>query len=241
VFGERKGELAAHRTAMRALAEQHFAELRESYPFANELVAQAQLKSLCDQLEKLLDYDWNEGRPRAFVGVEQAFGYDEPCVIDTPAGALYVRGSIDRLDTESKTLLIRDLKTGKGKPRKGDAAPKLAPDLQLGLYGRVAEAFASTWKVQGNVAVSYVYLRSGDLERRWEGTDYRRLQEATGEWLAAGIETLTSGAYVRSTDPGDCTYCAFKAVCAGDSEHAEAAMQHRSVPKRLRVLKQGEE
>ncbi len=239
-FGARNGDLPSHQQAMMKMAAERFAVFRASYPFVSESVAQAQEQAFCAQLTKLLDYDWDGGTPRTFVAVEREFGYDHPCTLNTAAGPLHVRGSIDRLDGEADSLLIRDLKSGRSKPRKVNEPPDLSIDLQLGLYARVAKQLATTWSTPTKVGVAYVYLRSGEPERRWTGQDYDALHATTENWLATAVDTLGQGAFVRSPDREDCTFCAHKAVCEPEHERTARTLQDAAVPRRLVQLKGGE-
>jgi hypothetical protein len=238
-FGARQHSLAHHQEVLRVVAAEHFEALRARYPFASEEAAGAVFKTLCEQLVKLTSYDWNEGAPRSFVAAERSFGYDEPCVVDTAAGPLHVRGKIDRLDVEGDTLLVRDLKTGKSKARRRGDDPDPAIDLQLGLYSRVVEARAEGWGVPGKIGVAYVYLRRGKLERLWPNSEYATLRAATDAWLAAARDTLLSGAFVRSPDESDCQFCAYQPICETEHARTEAVLADQRVPVRLRVLKSG--
>jgi CRISPR/Cas system-associated exonuclease Cas4 (RecB family) len=236
---ERAGELTQHRAALRALAIEQFRELASTYPFANPQIAQAQLEALCDQLDKLLCFDWNEGEPKQFVAVEQTFGYESECRLDTEAGPLYVRGKIDKLDREGGTLLVRDIKTGKAKPRDAKAPPDSGIDLQLGLYALVAKRLAKEWGTPQRVGVSYLYLRRGEVARSWLGSDYEVLEEATRGWLVTAREILTQGAFVRTPNRDDCTYCSHRPVCASELDRVPSAFADERVPERLVQLKQG--
>lgn len=240
-IGTRDGELEQYRAQLRALAFDRFEVLRQTYPFANSHVAHAEREALCDQLEKLLALDWNDGRPRAFVDVERGFGYDEPCSVETQAGPLHLRGKIDKLDREGNTLLVRDIKTGAGKPRRADGEPELSIDLQLGVYARVAQQMAHRWGTPVDVGVAYVYLRSGEPERSWKGADYARLDDAARDWLATARDTLVQGAFVRSPNTDDCFFCPYKPVCAPEMHRAARVLGDPRVPRRLAVLKLGED
>lgn len=233
----RDGTGASHLEALRALACQRFDELRTSYPFANEAAARATLEELCDQLTKLFELDWNHEKARTLVAVERAFGFAEECKLETDAGPLYVRGFIDRLDLEGDTLLVRDIKTGKSKPRKADDPPDVGVDLQLGVYAAVAKRMARAWNTPSRVGVAYIYLRSGEIERSWIGPDYARLETATQEWLATAREALQHGAFVRSPNPDDCTFCPHKPVCKPEMARAPEALDDPRVPRRLALLK----
>jgi hypothetical protein len=239
-FGKRDGSLSGHADALRSLASEHFEELRQTYPFANDSVANAAREALCDQLNKLLTLDWNGAQPRTFVGVERGFGYDSPCTLETAAGPLHLRGKIDKLDREGDTLLVRDIKTAAGKPRGADDEPDLDIDLQLAVYAVVAKHMASTWHTPDDVGVAYIYLRHGESDRSWIGADYARLEVVAREWLATARETLQQGAFVRSPIAQDCRYCAHKPVCAPEMHRAQDVLADPRVPRRLALLKAGE-
>jgi hypothetical protein len=240
-IGSRTGGVEQHRRALRAWAEEKFEELRPTHPFANSATADAQRDALCDQLDKLLVHDWGDGTPREFVDVERGFGFTEPCVLNTAAGPLFVRGKIDKLDANDGTLLVRDVKTGTGRPRRAEDAPAVGIDLQLGLYAHVAKQLRAGGANASKVGVAYLYLRSGEIERSWTGRDYTLLERATKEWLATAVETLEAGAFVRTVDRNDCRFCPHQAVCSSELERAHGAMKDRKVPKRLVALKLGEQ
>ena len=158
---------------------------------------------------RLLELELETSAARTFVDVERAFGYDAPLALETPAGTLFVRGQIDKLDREGDLLLVRDLKTGGGKLRKPGEPPDPRTDLQLGLYALVAKRSAAAWGTPGRVGVAYLYLRGGEPERAWIGLDYDRLEAAATGWLATAVETLRAGAFVR-TPHEKLRYCPHK-------------------------------
>lgn len=238
-LGAREGDLAAHRAALRALAHERFELLRAGYPFAGDDAARAACAEICDQLDKLIERDWETDEERSFVDVERSFGFDAPCALDSEAGPLYVRGKIDKLDRDRSRLLVRDIKTSKGKPRRGDEAPEVDTDLQLALYGRVARVMARKWKTPARVHVAYLYLKRGAPERAWKGSDFARLEEATDAWLATAVDVLRQAAFARSARDEDCEYCAYKVLCAPELQQRSAVLQDARVPQRLAVLKLG--
>ncbi|HET6332366.1 MAG TPA: PD-(D/E)XK nuclease family protein, partial [Polyangiales bacterium] len=240
-LGQRQGQLATFQEQLRALATTRFAELQQSYPFANDLVARAEQEAVCDQLNKLLMLDWHDANPQTFVAVERAFGYDGECQLETDAGPLYVRGKIDKLDRDGDTLLVRDIKTGTGKPRRADDLPDPGIDLQVAVYALVAKRMAREWKTPEQVAVAYIYLRSGESDRSWHGTDYAILERSTKEWLATAKQVLEQGAFARSPIEEDCTYCPHKPVCAPEMHRVGAVLDDPRVPRRLKLLKLPEE
>jgi ATP-dependent helicase/DNAse subunit B len=233
----RSGDLALVRGQLRELASKRFEALQQSYPFISAHVAHAEGQTLCDQLDKLLELDWNEGESRTFVAVERAFGYAGDCELTTEAGPLFVRGKIDKLDCIDGTLVVRDIKTSIGKPRRANAPPDPSIDLQLAVYALVAKRMAREWNTPEDVAVAYIYLRSGDHERAWRGADYTILEHTTRTWLAAAREILAVGAFARTPNLDDCRYCAFKPVCAPERQRAAAVLADPRVPKRLKLLK----
>lgn len=237
-IARREGTLSDQCRALQAFARSQFERLRETYPFANDTIARAQCDALCDQLDKLLRHDW-EGEARTFVDVERGFGFTEPCPMATDAGTLFVRGKIDKLDRERETLLIRDIKTGAAKARKEGAPPEPVTDLQLGVYARVAEALAEAWGTPREVMVSYLFLRRGEIERAFRAADYALLATHTASWLSTAIETLLSGAFVRTPRREDCRFCPHRPVCEPELDRIDAALRAPDVPARLVALKGG--
>ncbi|HTU57879.1 MAG TPA: PD-(D/E)XK nuclease family protein, partial [Polyangiales bacterium] len=156
---------------------------------------------------------------------------------ETAAGPLYLLGKIDKLDRDGDTLLVRDIKTGGGKPRAPDDPPDLGIDLQLALYARVAQLMATAWDTPSRVGVAYIYLRSGEPDRSWIGDDYARLEQAAGDWFAAAREALEHSAYIRSPKPDDCRYCPYKPVCAPEMDRAPRVLEDARVPRRIARLK----
>jgi RecB family exonuclease len=225
------------RAQLLALARERFATLQQTYPFASQLVAQTELAAMCDQLNKLLQLNGPRDKAQRFVAVERMFGYAGECDIATDAGPLYIRGKIDKLDCVGDTLVIRDIKTGSGKPRRAKDPPHPNIDLQLAVYALVAKRMAEAWGTPNKVAVAYMFLRSGDSDRSWWGADYEVLEREAKFWLATAKEVLEKAAFARSPVADDCRYCAFKPVCAHEMQLAAAALADERVPKRLQLLK----
>jgi RecB family exonuclease len=135
-----------------------------------------------------------------------------------------VRGRIDRLDVEGPRTLVRDLKTGRAHPRLGKAKnPDPALDLQIAIYGLVAQALADEWNIPKRVAVAYAYIgRSGAVERAYNDDFHTLLEPAARHWLDVAAGLLADRRFPRTPNAEDCTYCCFRPVC-GDAGYARAA------------------
>jgi RecB family exonuclease len=144
---------------------------------------------------------------------------------------IHLRGKIDRLDVEGKRLLVRDLKTGRAKPRHGDQAEAvLALDLQLAVYGLVARQLAREWKVPGKVDIAYVFPDvAGEHERAFRGSEFDDLAERARGWLGTAIRLLAEGSFPRTPlEKDDCTICAFNVVCGSEGPSRASELFARS-------------
>lgn len=202
------------------IASRRFAELLETYPLVGADVREQQRARLLRDVDCFLDYEWR-GRTRAFRHVELPFGDPEPVRIDLDDGPLYVRGFVDRVDVEDGRTLVRDLKTGKAHPRAGkEAAADHRRDVQLALYGMVLRQTAAEHGLPSDVCAAYVHTDPHEPERAFRD-DFAELEARGRGWLAAARRLFASGAFPRTPDSRDCTYCGFVAVC-GREPHARA-------------------
>jgi RecB family exonuclease len=216
-FGAREQSLAAWLATADTVLDATFTEFLGTYALTGETVQRAQRDRLRRDVRALLEYDW-EGGPRRFVGVERSFG---PLELPVGARSVFLHGAIDRIDVVDGVTVIRDLKTGKAHLRTADEMD-FATDLQLALYGLVAEALATEWGTPANVRAAYVYpAQRGDRERAFD-TDFPELATAARGWLGVAIDLLAARAFPRSTVASDCTFCDFKPVC-GARERQRAA------------------
>jgi len=213
-FGQRSGSLERYGRAALAVVERKFTEFLGQYPLVGDGVRAQQRQRLLRQFLDILDYDWGEGDKRRFFDVERAFGYAEEVALRIGKRRLFVRGFIDRIDVEGSVTLVRDLKSGKAHPRKGrEEGPTPSVDLQIGLYGLVAQEMASRWKVPKRVHVAYVYADGRSGHERAFRDDDDLLEAATQEWLGVSEGLLSEGVFPRTPDPSDCGYCSFTPVC----------------------------
>lgn len=191
----------------KTLADAQFTTFLATYPLAGRDIIDAQRQRLQRDLRALLHADWET--PKRFVDVERAFG---PTELTVKGQRVFVRGFIDRLDVVDGTTLVRDLKTGRAKPREGD---ELMPayDLQVGLYGLIARLNAKAWGVPKQIAGGYVYPSDASGDERAFHDDFDALATQTEHWIATAARLLRTRTFPRSPDTSDCKYCAFKPVC----------------------------
>ncbi len=144
--------------------------------------------------------------------------------LSTSGRELFVRGRIDRLDTDGQTTLVRDLKTGRPHGRTGtEAGPTVAIDLQIAVYGLVVRARAADWRIPSRIAAAYVYLGRGRSDERSYREDFQEvLEPAANGWLDLAGSLLEARLFPRTPEGKDCEYCAFQAVC-GDRANERAA------------------
>jgi RecB family exonuclease len=180
-------------------------------------VRNAERERLRHDVHALLEYDWERGAGRRFVAVERAFGEPDPVALPAGDGVLFLRGRIDRLDVDGNRTLVRDFKTGRPWPRRGrQAAPDPARDVQLALYGLVAERLAPAWGLPARVAAAYAYVGPGADERAFRHDFDDVLAPAAREWLQVAAGLLTGRLFPRTPDPGDCRWCPFRPVCGSE-------------------------
>lgn len=198
------------------IADRSFEAFLERYPLVGSDVRAAQRARLRRDLRSLLGTDWETAK--SFVDVERSFGPMELTVGGLP---VHVRGFIDRIDTLGATTLVRDLKTGRAKPR--EKADDLRPsyDVQLGLYGLVTRAKATEWGVPAAIQGAYVYPADPSGDDRSFVDDFDDLATITEQWIGTAIAMLQQRRFPRTPTQADCHFCSFKPVC-GAKAHARA-------------------
>jgi RecB family exonuclease len=228
-FAARGKSLEDFRVLASEIAVEELRLLLEEYPLGSGSSVEQQRKRLLRDLSRFLEYDWDEGRPGTFVAAEKEFGWAAPFAIDVAGEPLYLRGAIDRLDIRDGRTLLRDLKTGKHKPRNPGDAPDPTEDIQIGLYGLVAQAHAATWSLPHELDAAYVYPRaSTDPERAFSREEYQLLEAKTRQWLAVAAGLLRARAFPRTPRERDCQFCKFKPVCGPDApERAKQVIDER--------------
>ena len=213
-FGERRATLPEWLRLSDPMVDEAFAGFCEEYPLVGEPVRRQQRERLRRDVHAFLEYDWSSSTARTFVAVERAFGIEAPLALRIGAEELYVQGYIDRLDVESGRTLVRDLKSGKAHPRRGEeAGADPSRDLQVAVYGLVTRQFASAWSVPPAIEAAYVYAGAhGEHERAFRD-DFDQLANAAQGWLAIGAGLLRERVFPRTPTSEDCGYCPFQPVC----------------------------
>jgi ATP-dependent helicase/DNAse subunit B len=151
------------------------------------------------------------------VITEKSFGYPVPVKLRIGTQALYVHGRIDRIETAGQKAIIRDLKTARAHSRTGaEAEPTPALDVQIAVYGLIAELLSQEWKLPQRIEAGYAYFGRPSGERLF-GADFQTvLKPAANQWLQTAINLLTERQFPRTPNKEDCSYCSFKAVCGED-------------------------
>jgi ATP-dependent helicase/DNAse subunit B len=220
-FGARQWDLDHWRRIACELADTEFDELLTRYPLVGSGVTAAERRRLLRDVQTLIEHDWDDGRPRAFVDVERCFGLeDAPLALPTARGPVFVTGRIDRIDVERGMTLIRDFKTGRAHPRDRDERdPDLALDLQLAVYAVVTEHLAAAWTLPAEVAAAYIYVDrlATDRERSFR-SDRAVLRSWGRRWLELAMGLVRVGGYAQTPELADCRRCSFAGVC-GDAVH----------------------
>jgi RecB family exonuclease len=223
-FCRREHTLAHWLTRMEELADHAFQMFLKEYPLVGEAVRVQQRERLRRDLRELIQYDWESCHGRQFFSVERGFG--RPVAVELAVGQqpLFVRGRIDRMDLEGSRTVVRDLKTGRPHPRLGkEQNPDFAVDLQIGIYGLVAQTLAEEWKIPKRVAAAYAYIGRGAAVERAYGNDFHTLLEpAARHWLIIAAGLLAHRSFPRTPDADDCRYCRFRPVC-GEAGYGRAA------------------
>jgi RecB family exonuclease len=220
-FRKRQDALTSFDAIAQRIADEAFAEVLEAHALAGSAVRAAQRERLHRDVRALLELDWDLPRD-GVVGVERSFGFDEPLPLVAAGQTVYVRGYIDRIDLEQGAAVLRDLKTGKAKPRKDDP-PDPSIDAQLAFYTLAARTLRERWNLPQTLAAAYVYPSAArHTDRAFRGVAHEQLETSARGWLA-----MTAGLSVRRSFPRtpvakDCALCSFKPVC-GPSAPSRAA------------------
>lgn len=223
-FSARERTLADWTTLAEEVADRALEEFLEEYPLVGQTLRAQQRQRLRQDVRDLIEYDWSAGGRGRIVACEKTFGRPTPVELQAGERRLYLRGRIDRIDVEGSIALVRDLKTGRPQPRIGKkAGPDPGIDLQIALYGLVAQLHADEWEIPRKIAAAYAYFGRGrGAERSFREDFHETLEPAARHWLALAARLLAERLFPRTPNPGDCEHCCFRPVC-GDAAYDRAA------------------
>ena len=226
-YSDHGTEFCAHKNSLNhwlgvadRLVDSVFNEFLKEYPLVGDGVRAQQKQRFKRDIHELLELDWNQLKD-ASVLTEKSFGYPVPVELRLSTNVLHLRGRIDRIEITENKAVIRDLKTARARPRVGNATdPDPAVDLQIAVYGLVAERLTKEWKLPKQIEVGYAYLGGARFFDDFQTT----LKPAGIKWLEIAAGLLNERQFPRTPNKDDCTYCPFKPVC-GDGVYDRARVQ----------------
>ncbi len=215
-YADNGTEFCAHKNTLNhwldvadRLVDSVFDEFLKQYPLVGDGVRAQQKQRFKRDIHELLEHDWNQLKD-ASVLTEKSFGDPDPVELRFGTNVLYLRGRIDRIEIAGHKAVIRDLKTARAYPRVGTAVdPDPGVDLQIAVYGLVAEVLAKEWKLPKNIEAGYAYLGG---ERFFD--DFQTVLKPAGiKWLEISAGLLNERQFPRTPNKEDCSYCPFQPVC----------------------------
>ncbi len=211
----------------RTIAAEQFEALRYKYPMRGDDGIARERERLLRQIEQLVRYEW-QLPPREYLASELPFGETQAVRLELDGGDVYVRGAIDRIDRLGPAALsVRDLKTGRVRDF-GEDPINPGRDLQIGLYVLAVEATGYGGAHVG--AAAYVHPSAAqEPDRAFTGPELDVLRRQTREWLSIARQLLSAGAFPRTPNAEDCTYCPFLAAC-GEGAHQRSAAKLNALP-----------
>lgn len=239
-------EWSGWRKKAKAVVDRQFDSFLEEYALLEGRVRDQQRLRLLRDFLRLLEFDWRRRPDLKFRAVELSCGFPDPVLLDLAGRGVYIRGTIDRLDELNGRLFIRDLKTGKARPReKDESGPTPTLDAQLALYALLMNSLhekePKRWPPVCGVAYFYTDPRSSG-ERPFVN-DLQSLLEKGRDWLAAAAELIEARQFPRTDSEEDCRYCAFAPVCGEQGKGGAKKKLERAGPliERFLSLKKQEE
>jgi RecB family exonuclease len=212
-FCAHKGNLTDWFGIAEEIVDGAFQAFLKQYPLVGDGVRAQQQERLRRDVRELVEYDWDRVRDARLL-TETTFGYPVPVQLRVGTKLLHARGRIDRIEVTGRKAVIRDLKTGRAYPRMAtDANPHPALDVQIAVYGLVAELLAPQWKLPKHIEAGYAYFGRPSGERAF-GEDFQTiLKPAANKWLEIAAGLLAERQFPRTPNSEDCRYCCFRPVC----------------------------
>jgi len=176
--------------------------------FDAPFTAEAERVKAREALRRFLDYHTRDGRTL----MRTEAGFSVP--FDTPSGPVDVRGSVDRLEMDSRGALVPvDLKTGK----KAFSKNEVAEHVQLAVYQWAVThgAFADLSTQSAGAALVLLRVPVGtrdDGPKVQEQAPAPELRELVEEALVSAAETIRTEDFAP-TPGAHCRNCAYLTLC----------------------------
>jgi RecB family exonuclease len=233
---------ARDRARLLAAAGRRLARWKEIVPPPNVAAFRAQEDEILAACDIFLRAEAaNDATPKWFeipFGLRRAsrdepLGSPDPVRIATPGGSFLLQGQIDRIDEAGPgRFTVWDYKSG------GDFAFKEKDRashplnggrlLQHALYRRAATGLLE------RSGVTAPHVESGYFLTTRKGRMQRFLMEASDAALDGTLDDLfalvASGSFPHTADPGDCRFCAFRAICGDVGSVAARGKAKRDAP-----------
>jgi hypothetical protein len=223
-----------------AILNQKVGEYRKMYPPARETVFEEQVERLEKACRVFLFAEEGHCATSTPRHCEVTFGMEpkgagtpldtaDPVVIELLNGMrIRGRGRLDRVDQEpDKSLAIWDYKSGSAWPFEQKPPFFDGRVIQNFYYVALLEA-ALAAQGKGDVAVkSFGYFLTS-AKGKGRRISYRReaLMEMGQGILAALCRVAGAGAYAATDDVGDCKYCDYAPICAGEPAFGRAKLDN---------------
>jgi RecB family exonuclease len=232
-----KPDPGRHGPRLREMGEAALADHRRLVPPPSADVFDREKRLFLDDLDLFLRFE-SEEPGREWMGFEISFGAgkpegeplarSEPVTIDLGGGLRFkLRGRIDRIDRlPDGSYEAMDYKTGSAfLPGGLDATFAGGRQLQHALYALVAAELLRVQDPDARVSGSYYFpTRRGRRERRVRAAS---TQAGAAEVLRDLFDLLKAGAFIHTTDEGDCRFCDFQSACGDKAvERAAAKVKH---------------
>ena len=192
--------------AMRALAGA-VERMRAEMPVPGEGALHRERATLESDVRSFVRMVRHLGAPWIALELRFGLGEDEPVVVETPGGALRLRGAIDRVDEDLEGLRVVDYKTGVARDFAGTGTYHGGRRLQHALYAHVAER-----RLGGMVRRAGYHFPTIRGENREVMFDRLSLAAIT-TLLDRMLDGVAAGGFVPTDKADDCRFCDFGAIC----------------------------